>query len=70
MKKPGSVDYLREISDAVIDFNARWQFYDPAEATPLEQGEHDGQWRIVVDLAKRIREDLGSFKKGRKRDAG
>jgi hypothetical protein len=57
MRKPSALQYLRQLSQAILDFQGKWS----AEVQgTLEANE---AWKQIVELAAQIKEDMGSFKK-------
>lgn len=70
MKKPGSVQFLREISNAVLAYEARWKTFDEEKIELPERGEKNRaeDWQKIVDLAQEIKDAIGIIPKRKKAD--
>ena len=61
MKKPGSLTYLRQLSDLILRYQERWRALDEQKIELPEKDEdrRAAHWKDIVDLATRIHKDLG-----------
>lgn len=56
MRKPGSLDYLKQLSTAVLRYDERWRRLDE-EKIELSSSDEDRRakdWRELIELAQEI----------------
>ena len=61
MRKPGSLTYLRQLSNLILSYQEKWRGLDEQkiELSSSDENKREAHWKRIVDLAQQIHDDLG-----------